>query len=165
MNKTTYFQLVSSWERLYGVPSRAFKYDPADVKTCCEKCQRMPPKMSRHHKANDFFFAMWFPDIFAADYIQFRKEDCAKLCNRCHISVERFYESVKQELYADFNARGGVKWVLSVDKEEARAWAIIWRAKFITLFDRWLKKPIRKRKNPRQRKKARRLAAKHEGTK
>lgn len=135
MNRAQYIKITKDWEERYGVKSRAFQYDPREVKLACEKCgNHKVGGMARHHKANDFFFALWLPDIYAKRYLEFRKEDCAKLCQRCHKKIENFSTRLKVELYEDFE-----KFSRIVDEK----WCEEWRAEFRALYERWLKKPIR----------------------
>lgn len=147
MNKKEYFRLISIWEQRYGKPKfGAMRYDPATITTACKKCDKAQGKSARHHKANDFFFALWMPNVYAARYIEFRKEDVDRLCDHCHKRVERHSERLKQELYADYN----------LHHEITVEWCEEWRAKFLALYEAWLKKPDRKRKKKKSHLKAKR---------
>lgn len=160
MKTNAYFATVKEWERLYGVPSRAMRFDPTEVRACCLKCGQMKPKMARHHKANDFFFALWFPHWYAKRYIEFRREDCAKLCDDCHHKIERYSERLKKELYEEYRkAKSHIFKTAKEAEEWWRAWCEEWRSRFVALFEKWIKQPHRKRKRKR---KKRRSAAKRE---
>lgn len=138
MNRKQYAEITKCWEQQYGVKSQAFRYAPGEISLACVKCgHHRVGGMSRHHKANDFFFALWKPDLYAKRYLEFRREDCAKLCQRCHKAIENFSTRLKIELYEDFER---------FDKIVDEKWCEEWRAKFVALFERWLAKPTRKHK-------------------
>lgn len=145
MRINEYGRIVDGWKQQYGVSDRrgAFRYDPSEVRASCAKCGKIKSKMGRHHKCNDFFFALWMPDIYAKRYVEFRKEDCVKLCNDCHRNIERYSKRLKEALYRDFNIVG----IENLTEE----WAEKWRAQFGELFNRWISKPIRKRHRRRRR--------------
>lgn len=136
MNKAEYFALVKEWERKYGVPSRAFRYDPTQVKTCCRKCGQMRAHMSRHHKANDFFFALHFPDLYAARYIQFLDEDCDKLCDGCHKRCHEYFKALTKHLYDEFAALKGTEVQPTI--EEWQAWCERWKTAFRSAYTNWM---------------------------
>ena len=140
MNKQEYFAIVKEWEEHYNIPNRVFKYDPTELKLCCEKCTRHKKKMSRHHKGNDFFFALWMPDEYAARYLEFRREDCAKLCDRCHRNIELYSVRLKRRLYTEFHKQKMLNEIIT------KEWCELWRAKFIKLYTRWINQPIRRKK-------------------
>jgi hypothetical protein len=106
--------------------------------------------MSRHHIENDFFFAQMRPDLYAKRYIEFRREDCAKLCDDCHKDVHAVYKRVTAEIWIELH-KGGTKIITP-------EWCEKWRAVYRQAFEAWVKKPIRKKK--RKRKKKSSLAAK-----
>lgn len=137
-----YFAIVKEWERIYGKPARVFRYDPTEIKACCRKCGKLRPKMSRHHTGNDFFFAQMLPDDFAARYIQFHKDDTAKLCDKCHKQAHHLYKPLMEKLWRELN-EGGQK---IITKEWCQHWIDLFRA----VFNRWVIKPPRKRKRRRR---------------
>lgn len=146
-----YYTIIETWKRLYGTPEHGpFRYDPTELHVACAKCGKVKGKMSRHHKGNDFFFALYRPDLYAYRYMEFRKEDVVKLCNVCHRSVERYYDKLKKELYADYNARHWRNEILTYTTTHlgppSQEWCETWRAKFVAMFDKWIKKPVRKKK-------------------
>lgn len=143
MNKDEYFAIVKSWEKKYGVPSRAFHYDPTEVKTTCQKCKQWKPKMARHHKANDFFFAYNFPALYAARYIQFHKEDCDKLCDKCHKICHKYFYALAQEMYLEFE---GERRIIHRDSSFWQNWCDEWRDRFLELYNRWISKPPYKKR-------------------
>lgn len=139
MTRAQYLRTIAIWEKKYGVKSRAFSYSPREVKLTCEKCGiHTPGKMARHHKANDFFFALWAPDWYAARYLTFAPEDIAKLCQKCHNKVEKYYKGLKRELYHEHSL------IEMYGDKLTREWCEKWREKFRKLYEKWLKLPARK---------------------
>src|SRR5678809_1687866 len=67
-----------------------------------QKCKKIKTKMQRHHKANDFFFAMAMPHIFAARYILFHSDDVDLLCASCHKSWHRYVEPKLVTMYDEY---------------------------------------------------------------
>lgn len=155
MDLKEYQDIIDIWKRKFGAPP--FRYDPTTVKTCCKKCGRAKPMMSRHHKSNDFFFALWFPDWFAKRYIEFHPDDCDKLCKDCHNRCHKYFYKMAQDMYHQF----AIERQAHTFAEDAfwRQWCAEWRGKFLTLYNKWIAMPLVKRKNPRQR-----LAAKRKET-
>lgn len=139
MNIKEYAQVIDRWRKIYNVPYTYEPYDPRRVKLVCMKCGRIKIKMGRHHKANDFFFALWKPELYAKRYIEFHPDDCDKLCNTCHRNIERYSAKLKKALYDDFNRIGGV---LAITQE----WCEEWKVKFRELYAKWISKVPRKRK-------------------
>jgi hypothetical protein len=89
---------VKEWERIYGKPSGGLRaFDPALVRVCCAKCGKIRKRMSRHHKGAEFMFACYFPDYYARRYIEFRREDCVRLCSTCHKKIERLTKPLKDQ--------------------------------------------------------------------
>lgn len=142
MSLAAYIAKCKEWEKIYGVPNRAFRFDPTEITTSCVKCGKLRRKMNRHHICSDFLFAHLRPDLYAKQYLEFRKEDCAKLCGHCHISIERYYEPIKDRIYVE-RMKGA---------ETTEAWCEKWRAKFREAFEKWLKTPIRKKRKKKRHK-------------
>ena len=142
MNKKEYFKLIAEWKLIYGTDSalRPFEYDPIGVRAACEKCWRIRAHMSRHHKNNLFFFALWQPDVYAKRYLEFNREECARLCDQCHKSCERYYEKLKQELYLEYQL------IVDHDGQVDRFWCESWMQRFTVMFDKWITKPVVRRK-------------------
>lgn len=135
MNKAEYFELVKSWEVKYGKPAHGLqRYDPTQVKTCCAKCGGMRKKMARHHKANDFFFALHFPDLYAARYIQFLDEDCDKLCDGCHKRCHEYFKALTAHLYSEFAI---LKDDTTMTIEAWQAWCERWKDAFRSAYINW----------------------------
>ena len=154
MNESQYWLQIREWETTYGKPKfGAGRYDPTSISATCVRCGKGSGRSSRHHKANDFFFALWMPDVYARRYIEFRPEDTARLCRRCHVNIERYSKPLKAALYAEFGAKGGtgpVKWE-SISAANKPTWITVewceaWRLRFSTLFDKWLSRPLRRKK-------------------
>ena len=136
MNESQYWLQIREWETTYGKPKfGAGRYDPTLISATCVRCGKGSGRSSRHHKANDFFFALWMPDVYARRYIEFRPEDTARLCRRCHVNIERYSKPLKAALYAEFDAAN-----ITVE------WCEAWRLRFSTLFDKWLSRPLRRKK-------------------
>lgn len=140
-----YYAIVKEWERLYG-KSRAFRFDLTEARLCCAKCSKHKQKMSRHHTGNDFFFAQMLPDAFAKRYIEFRKEDTAKLCDGCHKQAHHIYKPILAELWVELND-GGQKII-------TKEWCEGWMGQFRAAFAKWVAKAPRKRKRRRKKKSA-----------
>lgn len=140
MSLANYIRQIKEWEQKYGVPNRAFRFDPTEIITSCVKCGKTRRKMSRHHIHSDFVFALLLPDVYAKRYLEFRKEETVKLCNICHLDVERFTEPVKRAMYADYTQAG-----------LNEAWCELWRRKFKEAFDRWMAKGKKKKRRKRKR--------------
>lgn len=156
MTSDEYFEIVKRWEDQYGLPKKMrFSYDPTLVNACCLKCGEMKSKTSRHHKSNDFFFALWFPDWYAARYIQFLPTDCARLCDVCHGKIERYSVKLKKRLYVEFQFH---KHKSNWNDTRWREWCEEWRKRFTDLFTRWIGIPQHHRRKRRKR----RLPTKHE---
>lgn len=142
MSIERYFAITKQWEKEYGVKSRSFNYDITEARLCCLKCGKLKSKMSRHHTGNDFFFAQMMPQHFAARYIEFRKEDTAKLCDKCHKNAHRIYKPLLDELWAELNKHG--------QRIITKEWCEKWMRKFRDRFNVWIKKPVRKKRRKRK---------------
>lgn len=146
MGLAEYRAQILEWQKTYGVPSRAFRYDPTETEASCRKCGKMRKRMSRHHISHDLRFAVMRPDLYAARYIQFRKEDTAKLCSNCHTRVHEYYmpmlEQMRDEL-ADrsVNPKFKGRRELIVSEE----WCEKWRAVFKEAFEKWVATPPRRK--------------------
>lgn len=134
-----YYAITKQWEKEYGVTkSRAFNYDITEARLCCRRCGKLKKKMSRHHTGNDFFFAQMMPEHFAARYIQFRKEDTAKLCDDCHKLAHRMMKRYVAEIWDELHEHG--------QKIITKEWCEAWMAKLRKEFEKWVVKPPKKRK-------------------
>lgn len=150
MDTAEYFAIVKRWEEQYGIPSKRtrFNYDPTKVSACCLKCGQQKMKMARHHKANDFFFALWFPDWYAARYVQFLPDDTARLCDNCHGKIERYSEKLKKRLYVEFKFhQTKSNW----NADRWKQWCEEWRAEFVLLFNKWIAIPKHHKRKRRKR--------------
>lgn len=136
MSLARYRAQCLEWEETYGKPERgSFSWNPAETKTACAKCGKVKKKMNRHHICSDFIFALFRPDLYAKRYIEFRKEDTAKLCKNCHLQVERYYDPIKARMWQSYSQQ--------TCTEE---WCEKWRAEFKKAFEKWLKPKRKKRK-------------------
>jgi len=135
MSLAKYAAQCKEWEKEYGVPSRAFRFDPSELTTSCVKCHKTKKKMNRHHICSDYLFALLRPDLYARRYLEFRKEDVAKLCKNCHMDVERFYDPIQAAMLQEYS--------IKICTPE---WCEKWRSKFREAFERWLKKEKRKKR-------------------
>lgn len=138
-----YLRVIKEWELVYGKP-RFTRLDLTETSLCCVKCGKLKKLMSRHHIENDFFFAQMLPDAFARRYIEFRKEDCAKLCDDCHKDIHAIYRRITNEVFEDLNQHG-----LKIVTVE---WATNWKKIYRQAFEIWMAKPIRKKKRKRKKK-------------
>jgi hypothetical protein len=137
-----YISIVKEWELLYG-KNRVFRFNLTEARLCCIKCGKHKEKMSRHHTGNDFFFAQMMPQHFAKRYIEFRKEDTAKLCDDCHRQAHHIYKPLLIQVWRELNAGG--------QRVITKEWCEKWMARFREEFNAWIKKPVRKRKRRRKR--------------
>lgn len=136
MSLARYRAKCLEWEEMYGKPEKGpFQWNPAETKAACVKCGKVKKKMSRHHICSDFMFALYRPDLYARRYLEFRKEDIAKMCSRCHQAVERYYEPIKQKMWIEYSA--------STCTEK---WCEKWRAKFREAFEVFMKPRKRKKR-------------------
>jgi hypothetical protein len=136
-----YLAIVKEWERVYG-KSRFQRYDLTEARLCCVKCGKLKSKMSRHHISNDFFFAQMLPAEYARRYIEFRKDDCAKLCDDCHKDIHAIYKRITEEVWIELH-RGGQR-IITV------AWCEHWKGIYRQAFEIWIAKPIHRRKRKRK---------------
>lgn len=161
MGLAEYRAQVLEWQREYGVPARAFRYDPTEVEASCRRCHKIRKKMSRHHICYDLFFARLRPDLYAARYIQFLKEDTAKLCDGCHKRIHEYYlpivERMKDELRQFMIKRRRDGWIPTEE------WCEKWRAEFKQAFEEWLATPLRRKLKKRKKKWLPRMATKIKG--
>lgn len=148
MSIERYFAIIKQWEKDYGngAKARAFNYDITEARLCCRRCGKLKKKMSRHHTGNDFFFAQMLPEHFAARYIQFRKEDTAKLCDDCHKLAHRMMKRYMEELWIELQREG--------QKIITKEWCEKWMNKMRKEFEKWVVKPPKKRKRKRHKKKS-----------
>lgn len=136
MSLARYRAQCLEWERIYGKPERgSFNWNPADTKAACVKCGSVKTKMNRHHISSDFIFALFRPDLYAKRYIEFRKEDVAKLCKNCHIKVERYYDPIKRRMWNEYS-------IQTCTPE----WCEKWRAEFRKAWEKFLKTQKKRKK-------------------
>lgn len=140
-----YVAIILEWKKLYGVPERGpFRFDPTEARLCCFRCEKKKDKMSRHHTANDFFFAQMLPQFFAKRYVEFRREDTEKLCDACHKLAHRLYKPITAQVWSELN-RGGQRVI-------TREWCEKWMGVYRMAFYAWIKDhPYKKRKRKRHR--------------
>lgn len=135
---------LAQWRKQYGVPPppRVFNLTAEAVACVKNGCGRIK-RIQRHHTGNDFWFALLLPDDFAAQYVQFRKEDTANLCDDCHKHVHKLYKSIMKDVWAELN-EGGQRII-------TKEWCEKWMAYFRKRFRRWANTPKRKRRRRRKR--------------
>jgi len=139
-----YYETVERWKKEYPFTPVREVYDPTKTRACCIRCGSSR-KVSRHHIANDFWFACLRPDLYAARYIQFRKEDVALLCDNCHKLVHKNYKKLMIDVKVSITYMDGVGIY-------SQAWCEYWMQSFRDWFAKWIKKPYTKRKRRRKRK-------------
>lgn len=145
MQNDFYTETVERWKKLYPpIPERKV-YDPTKTRATCIRCGSSK-KVSRHHIANDFWFATLRPDLYAARYVQFKSEDVAKLCDNCHKLVHENYKKMMIQVKRDYPYQPFA--ILWPPKE----WCDKWMQEFRDWFAKWIQKPYTKRKRKRKRK-------------
>lgn len=146
MNKSQYWAIVEEWKALYGskqdeLDRPKYIYKPSKVKATCKKCDKAKRRMARHHKANDFFFAMILPSVYAARYIQFHPDDVDKLCEKCHKTWHRYLKPKLEQMYKEY------KYFADLSAQEKLEWCELWRGRCLRWYSRWIeKKPIIRKK-------------------
>jgi hypothetical protein len=145
MNIKEYWAIIEEWRKLYGtLPSdirRPADYNPTNVKLGCKKCKKIKTKMQRHHKANDFFFAMALPHIFAARYILFHPDDVDLLCASCHKSWHRYVEPKLVAMYDEYRMNFG-----DLIAEDKKGWCEYWKIEIVKWYSKWVNKPLKRKK-------------------
>jgi len=144
MNLQQYWATIEEWRKLYGTPPPIKKpesYNPTNVKLGCKKCKKIKTKMQRHHKANDFFFAMAMPHIFAARYILFHPDDVDLLCASCHKAWHRYVEPKLAKMYVEYKKAD------TIHKE----WCEYWKAEILKWYSKWITKPLKRKKRRKKR--------------
>lgn len=107
-------KFVRDWETQFGVADSKFvkltelwlckNFDLTYIRLTCEACGKATRALNRHHKANDFTFALLRRGKYARRYVQFLEEDVAYLCEDCHLEVHEHYASLDSELYFVVNS-------------------------------------------------------------
>ena len=147
MNQSEYYELIAIWKKKYGVYNPAqvaiSHYSPARVRLICGKCLKLKSSSNRHHIANDFFFALQRPDLYAARYILFLPDDVDNLCKQCHVRCHVHYTPLAKKMYAELAALNGTP---------SQEWCEHWKQLFRAVYSRWITRPLRKRKQKRRRK-------------
>lgn len=157
MNFAKYNAITLEWKKQYPCKPIIEPYDPTKTLAGCIRCGSTR-KLSRHHIANDFWFACLRPDLYAARYIQFRKEDVVLLCDRCHKLVHTHYrklmELVKDDLHKVAHNNNFCDWLHEYPSKE---WCDYWKQQFRDWFAKWIKKPYTKRKRRKRGNRRRKL--------
>ncbi len=121
---------VAEWEKAYGKPpkvdDRAF--DPTQLTLACVGCREIKGRMTRHHVAHDYLFALLMPDLYAYRYLEFHKEDVVWMCEKCHGNVHGYYAPIVQEMWQEYTIQGCTEEFCEKYKEKIRA-----------AFRRWVK--------------------------
>lgn len=133
------------WRQKWPFPKGKKPYDPTAIKVVIHaECQRAGCKtkknLQRHHKGNDFIFAVYWEHWYAERYIQFHPDDIAVLCKPCHQAVHKKYDVVMFKLKFDILRAGGAD---QLKKEILDTY----RQACITICDQWMKRGKRVRKN------------------
>lgn len=90
--------------------------------------------MHRHHMRNDFFFAQLLPDIYAARYCEFHKDDVERLCDTCHQNIHKYWKPLVQRMWRDYPGPGKVE----------ESWCERWRCEFFEWYIMWQRTTYRK---------------------
>lgn len=99
---------VEKWKLKYKVSA---KRPPTTNLTelTLRKCKRCNSRdeVHRHHKGNEYFFALKWPDRYAERYVRFRKKDTIDLCSECHGKIHELYLPTIRELFNEFETKDG----------------------------------------------------------
>ncbi len=95
--------------------------------------------MARHHKANDFFFAMALPDVYAKRYCEFHPDDIDLLCNACHKAWHRYVEPKLQKMYSQYHLT-----FASLEDFQKVNWCNTWKNQIRMWYTKWINKPVHK---------------------
>lgn len=144
-------ELTEQWKKKYPIKKKHEKgtFDPTAVKATkqCIACGS-DKDLQRHHKANDFMFARLLPDVWAADYINYRDEDCDNLCANCHKGYHIYISPLVNQFWNWYNymflGLGG-----SPTVELLTHWKVI----FLSTYQLWLKEMQRICQKPSPKKK------------
>jgi hypothetical protein len=137
---------VEQWKATFGTPI-VFDITSVVVVKRCAKCGSARRRMSRHHKGHEYLLACILPDCFAARYCLFHPDDCAWLCNRCHVRIHVLYKEIVANIFAYIQYRQDQSLPPEVYRLE------IFRKQMVAIFEKWVAyKPLkRKKKRRRQR--------------
>lgn len=149
MNFAKYNAITLEWKKQYPFKPIIEPYDPTKTLAGCIRCGSTR-KLSRHHIANDFWFACLRPDLYAARYIQFRKEDVVLLCDRCHKLVHTHYRKMMLLVKTDIE----IGFLGDTPSQEC---CDFWMQEFRDWFAKWIKKPYTKRKRRKRGNRRRKL--------
>lgn len=146
MNSKQYYAIVEEWRIKYNIPrinnrqSKPPIYNPKAINTCCRKCGKVKHRMARHHKANDFFFAMILPDLYAKRYCEFHPDDIDLLCNACHKAWHRYVEPKLKKMYDQSH------YIPIATDEGQKKWCEEWKDQIRKWYEKWVVKPVHKKK-------------------
>lgn len=90
-----YRKTVLAWKHKYGTPKQSFDLSRTSTIRYCERCDNSTKKITRHHKGDEYFYAIMLPDDFAPRYIQFLREDIVFLCSTCHNQIHKILDNVR----------------------------------------------------------------------
>jgi hypothetical protein len=138
MRHRDYNKQVKVWTAQYmddPTPEQAIKFNPTAFKLrVCSKCKKTR-HLQRHHKGHEFLFANILPHRYAKRYCEFREEDIDRLCKRCHKNEGAYMKNTVALVIAEYQLNKS----MSFERCE------YWRKKIITTYNKWIKKPIRRR--------------------
>lgn len=148
MNASQYYAIVEEWRKKYNIPrinNRQLAppvYNPKAINTCCKKCGKVKHRMARHHKANDFFFAMILPDVYAKRYCEFHPADIDLLCNACHKAWHRYVEPKLKNMYEQSRYLDYTRLTL----DDQKKWCEEWKKQIRIWYGKWVIKPVHHKK-------------------
>lgn len=98
---------IQRWRKQYRVPAR--KPSTTNLTRLalriCKKCESKKD-VHRHHKGNEYFFAVKWPGRYAERYVRFRRKDTVDLCSNCHEHIHVLYLPITYELLEEFEKKG-----------------------------------------------------------
>jgi hypothetical protein len=141
MKLSEYWMIVEEWRVQFKQPSKLTikPYNPVKQKLACRKCGKIKQKVNRHHKANDFFFAIFLPEVYAERYIEFRAKDIDTLCRRCHRNWHKYLQPKIKKMYDELESAKALPF------SKKKEWADNWRNKCLQWYEKWVVKPIRRK--------------------
>lgn len=129
-----YTENIQKLKEHYSPPRKPFDILDVQAYRPCVGCNSTS-HVQRHHKANDYVFACLRPERYARRYLEFRTEEVAYVCDKCHLELHQHaYRELHIEVLrlAEKRRMQGKRIALTYTDCEK------YRKKFLRLFSKWL---------------------------